>query len=208
MSANPAASTPVKIDPAAIKAEGHHVATGSEVKIDINTLLTSPDRASREKAAVELVDKVKIEGPQAFVNLGLADAIEKGLADKKNQGAREGACELISILAEQGVGNAVEPFFFEKLMKTMVAETFADKATPVRTAAVEAVRSIVQVATSWATPIFLPILLEQIKTAGKWQVKTGALTIMDQLVISAPDQCANLMPEIIPVMVDAIWGEL
>lgn len=113
---------------------------------------------------------------------------------------------MISILVEQGVGNAVEPFFFEKVMQTMVAETFADKVVPVRTAAVAAVKSVVQVATSWATPIFLPILLEQIKTAGKWQVKTGALAIIDQLVVSAPEQCANLMPDIIPVMVDAIWG--
>ncbi|ORY75334.1 P-loop containing nucleoside triphosphate hydrolase protein [Leucosporidium creatinivorum] len=202
---SPAVPTPVTIDPKAIQAEGHHVASAAEAKVDIKTVFSSADRAAREAAAVELVDLVKINGPQTFVNLGLAAAIESGLNDKKNAVAREGACELISILVEQGVGNAVEPFFFEKVMQTMVAETFADKVVPVRTAAIAAVKSVVQVATSWATPIFLPILLEQIKTAGKWQVKTGALSIIDQLVISAPEQCANLMPDIIPVMVDAIW---
>ena len=201
-----AVSTPIKIDPAAIKAEHGSVPTSSDAAIDIHVVLSSPSRIEREKAAVELVDLVKLEGPQAFVRLGLAAAIEKGLADKKNPIAREGACELLSILVEQGIGNAVEPFFFEKLMKLMVSETFADKVAPVRVAAVDAVKAIITAATSWATLIFLPILLEQIKTAGKWQVKTGCLEIMDLLVTRAPDQCARAMPDIIPVMVDAIWG--
>lgn len=203
-----AVSTPIKIDPEAIKAEGRTVPSSSDASVDIHTVLSNASRIEREKAATELVDLVKLEGPQAFVRLGLAAAIEKGLNDKKNPIAREGACELLSILVEQGVGNAVEPFFFEKLMFLIVSETFADKIAPVRVAALAAVKSLVQVATSWATPIFLPILLEQIKTAGKWQVKTGALVIIDQLVVSAPDQCARMMPDIIPVMVDAIWGKL
>lgn len=208
MSASPsvATSTPIKIDPAAIKADHGVVPSASDASIDIHNVLSNPSRVEREKAAGELVDLVKLEGPQAFVRLGLAAAIEKGLNDKKNAVAREGACELLSILVEQGVGNAVEPFFFEKLMHLIVSETFADKVAPARVAALAAVKSIVQVSTSWAVPIFLPILLEQIKTAGKWQVKTGCLEIIDLLVSSAPDACARAMPDIIPVMVDAIWG--
>ncbi|BGP13606.1 hypothetical protein JCM10213_007782 [Rhodosporidiobolus nylandii] len=175
-------------------------------KTDVAALLSHQgDRASRTDAAKELVQIIKVEGPNAFVREGVADAILKGLSDKKNAGVREAACELIIILCEQGLGNAIEPFFYEKLMKTVVAETFADKEKVVREAAVEAVKRVVSISTSWATPIFLPILLEQIRTAGKWQVKTGALAVMDQLVISAPEQCARLMPEIIPTMVDAIW---
>ncbi|KAL8293230.1 hypothetical protein RQP46_000924 [Phenoliferia psychrophenolica] len=195
----------LKIDPAALKAEGHTIPSDSDAKIDIHTVLSSASRPEREAAATELVDLVKLDGPSAFHRLGLAAAIEKGLNDKKNAVAREGACDLISLLIEQGLGNAVEPFFFEKLMHLMVSETFADKITTVRTAAIAAVKAIVQVSTSWAVPIFLPVLLEQIKTAGKWQVKTGALEIINQLIVSSPDQCARLMPDIIPVMVDAIW---
>ncbi|GAA5868264.1 hypothetical protein JCM3774_000986 [Rhodotorula dairenensis] len=189
-----------------IKLDHGKVPSSSDVKLDIATVLSgTADRASRIDAVKELVDDVKLNGPHAFVQHNIADAILKGLADKKNAGVREASCDLLRILVEQGVGNAVEPFFYEKVMKTIVAETFADKEKNVREAAVEAVRSVVQVSTSWAVPVFLPILLEQIKTAGKWQVKTGALAIMDQLVISAPEQCARLMPDIIPVMVDAIW---
>lgn len=197
----------LKIDPAQLKADGHAIPSAADAKVDIHTILSNASRAERETAAGELVDLVKLEGPSAFIRLGLAAAIEKGLNDKKNAIAREGACELISILVEQGLGNAVEPFFFEKLMHLIVSETFADKVAPVRVAAIAAVKSVVQVATSYSVPIFLPVLLEQIKTAGKWQVKTGALEIINQLIVSSPDQCARLMPDIIPVMVDAIWGE-
>jgi hypothetical protein len=43
-------------------------------------------------------------------------------------------------------------------------------------------------------------LLHQIKTAGKWQVKTSSLTILDQLVISAPQWTTKLMPNIVPIL--------
>ena len=49
------------------------------------------------------------------------------------------------------------------------------------------------------------MLLHEIKTAGKWQIKTGSLTILDQLVVSAPHQTAKLMPEIVPILTEAIW---
>ncbi|KAI0268941.1 hypothetical protein BGY98DRAFT_1101393 [Russula aff. rugulosa BPL654] len=50
-----------------------------------------------------------------------------------------------------------------------------------------------------------PHLLHQIKTASKWQVKTGFLTILDQLVVSAPQRTAKLMPDIVPILSEAIW---
>ena len=84
-------------------------------------------------------------------------------------------------------------------------ETFADKMPAVRTVAVDAVRDFVASMNPWATALILPALLHEIKSAGKWQVKTGALTILDQLVKSAPVQTARLMPDIVPVLSEAIW---
>ena len=57
----------------------------------------------------------------------------------------------------------------------------------------------------WATAIVLPTILHQINTAGKWQVKTGSLSILDQLVKTSPEQMGKLMPEIVPVLAGAIW---
>ncbi|GAA6003249.1 hypothetical protein JCM10207_001825 [Rhodosporidiobolus poonsookiae] len=175
-------------------------------KTDVAAILSgTADRAARVDAAKDLCDIVKVEGPHAFVKEGVADALLKASADKKNAGVREAACDLVQIFAEQGLGNALEPIFFEKLIGTFVAELFADKEKAVREAAVQAVKSVIQVATPWALPIYLNTVLEQIRTAGKWQVKIGGLQVLDQLVISAPRQIARLMPDIVPTMVDAIW---
>jgi len=56
-----------------------------EAKIDINVLLNNTDPAARDAAVSDLVTIVKTEGPQAFVRLGLAEAILKGLKDKKKR---------------------------------------------------------------------------------------------------------------------------
>lgn len=53
--------------------------------------------------------------------------------------------------------------------------------------------------------MILPSVLKQIETAGKWQVKTGSLVILDTLVKTAPEQMAKLMPDIVPVLAGAIW---
>lgn len=210
--ANVAVPTPVKIAPAQVALEGSHAATaeeagnaGGEAKVDIHALLSNTDGLVRENAANELANLVKMEGPQAFVRLGLADAISKGLNDKKVAVAREGACQLIAVLCQQGVGQAVEPFVFEKVLPLIISETFADKEKQVRAAAVEAIKQFARIMSPWAVNLMLPVLLEQVQTAGKWQVKTGSLEIMDQLITTHPAQMALQMPNIIPVMTLAIW---
>jgi elongation factor 3 len=57
----------------------------------------------------------------------------------------------------------------------------------------------------WATGLILPTLLNQVETAGKWQVKTGSLSLIDKLVKIAPEPCSKLMPDMVPVLAGAIW---
>ncbi|KIK04040.1 hypothetical protein K443DRAFT_676346, partial [Laccaria amethystina LaAM-08-1] len=127
------------------------------------------------------------------------------LADKKSPGAREGAANAIIALAKNGAIRALEPIFVDSGIYNALLETFADKMPAVRTAAVEAVREYVAAMNPWATALILPALLHEIKTAGKWQVKTGSIVILNQLVKSAPVQTARLMPEIVPILSEAIW---
>lgn len=129
------------------------------------------------QAADELVAILKLEGPQAFVRFGLADAISNGIADKSKTGVpREAACQLLSTMFTAGVGQAAEPFVFEKLVPSLVGELLADKVKSVQTAALATLKTIVGVMTPWAVPtLLLPTLLKEIKTAGKWQVKTGSV---------------------------------
>lgn len=84
-------------------------------------------------------------------------------------------------------------------------EGFADKTPSAAAAALSAVKTFVQCMNPWATPVLLPALLHQIKTAGKWQVKTGSLAVIDQLVIAAPLQTGKAMPMLVPVLADAVW---
>ncbi|PLW04565.1 hypothetical protein PCASD_26281, partial [Puccinia coronata f. sp. avenae] len=183
-------------------------APAEEAKIDINVLLTNTDQTARDAAVTELVNIVKAEGPQAFVRLGLAEAILKGLKDKKTASAREAACTLLSALCAQGVGHAVEPFVLahgDHQVLNELLETLGDKLPAVSEAAQSALNSLVKIMTPWALHLILPVLLNQIATAGKWQVKTGALKVLDVLVVSAADQMAKAMPDIVPVLAAAIW---
>ncbi|KAI8447955.1 hypothetical protein BY996DRAFT_6420350 [Phakopsora pachyrhizi] len=50
--------------------------------------------------------------------------------------------------------------------------------------------------TPWALHLVLPVILNQIVTAGKWQVKTGSLKILDELVVCTANQMAKAMPDI------------
>jgi elongation factor 3 len=173
-------------------------------QVEISTLFVA-DKVSRESTAKLLAALAQKDGPSALQSVGFAEAVIKALADKKSPAAREGATQAVSSLVKAGSIKALEPHFVDSGVYAALLETFADKMPAVRTAAVDAVREYVAAMNPWATALVLPALLHQIQTAGKWQIKTGSLTILNQLVISAPLQTSRLMPDIVPVLAEAIW---
>ncbi|CAE6441985.1 unnamed protein product [Rhizoctonia solani] len=188
--------------PAALKA-----AAAGTTQFDTAALFGAA-KAAREEAAAALATQVKADGPAVLSGVGFVANVVAALGDKKSPAAREGACAAISVLCEKGAGKHLEPFVVdsgETGVFNALLEAFADKTPAVRTAALDATRELVQIMNPWAAALILPALLHQIKTAGKWQVKTGSLAILNQLIQSAPDQMAKLSPEIIPVLAEAIW---
>ncbi|KAJ6630203.1 P-loop containing nucleoside triphosphate hydrolase protein [Mycena sp. CBHHK59/15] len=171
-------------------------------EFDVPSLFAA-DKATRDASVATLAALAQKQGPAALD--GVSDAIVKALADKKSPAAREGAADTVLALAKSGAVKALEPTFIGSGIYASLLETFADKMPAVRTAAVEAVREYVANMNPWATALILPALLHEIKTAGKWQIKTGSLVVLNQLVVSAPLQMARLMPEIVPVLSDVIW---
>ena len=132
----------------------------------------------------------------------------QALADKKSPAAREAACSAISTLCENGAAPFLEPYVISAAPSSpfpALLEAFADKVATVKDAAIAAVKAVVQSMNPWATAVILPALLEQVKTAGKWQIKTGCLDVLQQLITSAPDQMARAMPNLIPVLAGAVW---
>lgn len=130
------------------------------------------------------------------------------MTDKKSAAVREAACSAISTLCENGAASYIEPYVVSSTANTpfpVLLETFADKVAAVKDAALAAVKAIVQSMNPWATFVILPALLEQVKTAGKWEIKAGSLKILQQLITAAPAQVGQAMPDLIPVLAGAVW---
>ncbi|KDQ33991.1 hypothetical protein PLEOSDRAFT_60644 [Pleurotus ostreatus PC15] len=199
MPAVTAASTPA---PTALKAAMH--TTPVEGQFDVSALFVA-DKATREAAAKAFTALAQKDGPGAMESIAFTDAVVKALADKKSPAAREGAADAVRLLVVDGAIKVLEPVFIDSGIYAALLEAFADKMPAVRTAAIEAVKEYVSAMNPWAAGLILPALLHEIKTAGKWQLKTGSLTVLNQLVKSAPVQTARLMPEIVPVLAEAIW---
>jgi elongation factor 3 len=166
--------------------------------------LFAADKATRSSAVEGLVSLAQKDGPSAIKSIGFAEAVVKALGDKKSPAAREGAALAVSAIAA-GACKALEPSFVDSGLYAALLEAFADKMPAVRTAAVDAVKAYVTNANPWGTGLVLPALLHEIKTAGKWQIKTGSITVLNQLVVSAPVQISKLMPDVVPVLAEAIW---
>ncbi|KAF9239685.1 polyketide synthetase [Melanogaster broomeanus] len=175
-----------------------------EGQIDVAALFIS-DKASRNAAAKALASAVQNDGPAAISAVGFTEAALKALADKKSPAAREGAADAVVALAKAGATKALEPTFIDSGLYAALIEGFADKMPAARNAAVEAVKEFAATMNPWAAALLLPALLHEIKTAGKWQIKIGALIVLNQLVATAPLQTARLMPDIVPVLAEAIW---
>lgn len=186
------ATTPSIPSPAALKGE------------DVSSVF-SADKAARDGAATSLAAAAVQKGPHALSQSNFADLFAKALVDKKSPATREAAASAILTLVNNGAVVALEPSFIDSGIYAGLIEAFADKTPAVRTVAVEAVRAYAAAANPWGAGLLLAPLLHEIKTAGKWQIKAGALVVLDQLVTSAPIQIAKLMPDIVPVLSDAIW---
>ncbi|KAI0781440.1 P-loop containing nucleoside triphosphate hydrolase protein [Trametes elegans] len=200
MPATTAAASPATPSPASLKA----AVAPADGQFDVSGLFVA-DKATREAAAAQLAALAQKEGPKAFQTVGFIEAALKALRDKKSPSAREGAANAIAVIAATPAIKALEPIFIDSGLYAALLEAFADKMPAARTAAVEAVRAYAAGANPWAAGLLLPALLHEIKTAGKWQLKTGSIVILNQLVASAPTQVAKLTPEIVPVLSDAIW---
>ena len=200
MPATTAATASSIPDPASLKA----AVAPAAGQFDVSGLFVA-DKATREAAAAQFAALVQKEGPSAVQSVGFTDAVIKALGDKKSPAAREGAVKAVAAVAATPAIRALEPFFIDSGLYAALLETFADKMPAVRNAAVEAVKTYVANMNPWAAGLILPALLHEIKTAGKWQLKTGSLVVLNQLVASAPIQTAKLTPEIVPVLAEAIW---
>ncbi|TVY43118.1 Elongation factor [Lachnellula subtilissima] len=132
------------------------------------------------------------------------NALKKQLANKKDATVRERALNAIQAIADhQDTSASVEPYLVVLLPSVLSA--VGDKMVPVRNAAQAAAVSIVKAVNANAVKAVLPPIIDSIRNAQKWQEKICDLTCIEELIKSSPAQLAFRVPELIPIVSEAMW---
>ncbi|PYH92215.1 ATPase component of ABC transporter [Aspergillus ellipticus CBS 707.79] len=142
--------------------------------------------------------------PEQTLPLKAVEALQKQLANKKDANARERACDAIRAIASHStIAPGVEPHLVTLLGPVLAA--VGDKMVPVKNAANSAAIAIVKGINGNAVKAVLPPILNSLANAQKWQEKMTALECIAALVESASAQLSFRVPELIPVVSEAMW---
>jgi elongation factor 3 len=107
------------------------------------------------------------------------------------------------IASPSGLAPSVEPYVVA--LAKDVATQAGNKNKDVQQAATEALKAIAQAITPSAVKALLPDILENLHSSNKWTEKVAILAAIFDLVDSARSQIALRMPELVPVLSEAIW---
>lgn len=130
--------------------------------------------------------------------------LKKQLGNKKDAAVREKAlCAIQAIAQHSNVSPHVEPFLVVLLPSVFAAA--GDKITSVKNAALAAASAIAEAINPNAVKATLPHLIESLQNAQKWPEKIAVLDFIETLVRTAPAQTALRVPDLIPVVGDAMW---
>ncbi|ANB14554.1 translation elongation factor EF-3 [Sugiyamaella lignohabitans] len=130
--------------------------------------------------------------------------LKGAINNKKDVRAKQNGIEAYgSIAASKELAPSVEPLLVS--LTSDVLEKAGDKNVEVRDAASLAVKELAKNVTPHAVKALLPHLTNSIANSNKWTEKVAALEALSILVDSARDQIALRMPELIPVLSEAMW---
>ncbi|KAF2154108.1 ARM repeat-containing protein [Myriangium duriaei CBS 260.36] len=132
------------------------------------------------------------------------ELLKKQLSNKKDAVARERALDAIRAVAQHStVSPAVEPYLVAMLENVLAA--VGDKMVPVKNAAQSAALAIVKCANANAVKAILPHIIHSLRNAQKWPEKITDLQCIESLAETSPAQTAFRVPELIPVVSEAMW---
>ena len=182
------------------------------------------ENAKSTKVIEEMISKLTISKSQDEINASSNDlasfingdieertaptnavvALRKQLANKKDAVARERGLDAIRAIANHSqVSPSVEPYLVELLPQVLAA--VGDKMVPVKNAATETALAIVKATNPNAVKGVLPHIVSSLRNAQKWPEKMADLKCIEALCSSAPAQTALRVPELIPVVSEAMW---
>ncbi|KAK4067137.1 uncharacterized protein Triagg1_7865 [Trichoderma aggressivum f. europaeum] len=167
-------------------------------------LTVSKEAADVKQSAGELASFLNGRIDDQAVPEKIIGDIKKSLVNKKDATAREKAAIAVEAIASHSeVAANVEPYLIV-LLPTLLAAV-GDKITAVKNAANAAVLAIASAINGNAVKSALPHLMESIRTAQKWPEKMAALDFILALVKTAPAQLSYRVPDLIPVVSEAMW---
>ncbi|KAF2089431.1 ARM repeat-containing protein [Saccharata proteae CBS 121410] len=168
-------------------------------KLTISKAQEEINAASNDLATFINGDIEEGDAPIAAVEL-----LKKQLANKKDAVARERAADAVRAIASHStVSPAVEPYLISLLPAVLAA--IADKLVAVQNAAKTAADAIIGAINPNAVKAVLPALIHSMRNTQKWPEKAHDLKLIEQLCASAPAQMAYRVPELIPVVSEAMW---
>lgn len=127
--------------------------------------------------------------------------LEEALKDKKT--AANALSTVASIASENNLSPSVEPYVVN--LTPIITGLSASKDKETQDLAKVALCAIAKAIDPMAVKVFLPFLTTSLSTTSKWQEKVADLAAISILVDTAKTQVALRMPELIPVLSEAMW---
>ncbi|SGZ38029.1 probable Elongation factor 3 [Hanseniaspora guilliermondii] len=127
--------------------------------------------------------------------------LEESLKDKKT--AANALSTVISVASENNLSPSVEPYIVN--LTPIITGLSGSKDKETQDLAKEALCAIAKAIDPMAVKVFLPFLTESLSSTSKWQEKVADLAAISILVDTAKTQVALRMPELIPVLSEAMW---
>ncbi|CCF59991.1 hypothetical protein KAFR_0I02110 [Kazachstania africana CBS 2517] len=127
--------------------------------------------------------------------------LKNAVKDKKT--AANALQTVAHIASENNLSPSVEPYVVE-MIPEVCAKT-ADKNAETQAIASKALIAIVKAINPVAIKSLLPHLTTSLAETNKWQEKVAILAAISELVDAAKTQVALRMPELIPVLSEAMW---
>jgi elongation factor 3 len=166
------------------------------------TISKESDAIKESAAAIASFINGRIEDNDAPTKT--VEAIKKQLANKKDAAVREKALVTVQAIAQHSEVSAhVEPYLVALLPSVLAGA--GDKITAVKNAAIAAALAIAEAINPNAVKATLPALIDSLRNAQKWPEKMTVLDFIDTLVRTAPTQTALRVPDLIPVVSEAMW---
>jgi hypothetical protein len=129
---------------------------------------------------------------------GLIDKLVEATASQ-DPITREGALLALAQLPA-AAGPACEPYLLP--LVPLLLDRAADKHPPAREAAAATAAALAAGLTRRAVGVLLPVLFEHTAPLKRWQVREGALRMMEGVATSGPAEVAGKLPEIVPLVAE------